>query len=460
MGNFIENLKDRFEEFKNNPENKKKFIAAATVVGALALILVVCLASGLKSISLKQGGASAGDLIEGNSPNVERNAAGGIILDIDWDNVIGYDLDGNPVYGTNGMVSAVGGYDMLGAPILADDMKVIGNAEDGLPIYDYSAIEQARLRGLNDITNTNIDWNTVVGYDKDGNPIFGTFGADPNILGYDAAGNPIYKGSVTVTGRTDSGMPIYDYSTRETVKAAGKSAQDRIRNGKNGADGKDGVDASATDGNAGINGSNGANGTSGTNGTNRTVTQIINNTSGKDGTNGTSKNGTNGTNGINANGTNGTNGTNADVSRVQAEVDALKEQVNNGSLNGKDGRDGKDGEKGERGSEGQRGATGAQGSAGQTGSQGATGATGAQGAAGKDGVTYYTYIRYASEDPSVYSNAKMSADPSSDTKYMGIATSASTSAPAKASDYTWSQYKDLSVTATTDADGVTTLVIH
>ena len=97
MGNLMERIRDRFDELKNNPNNKKYFF---TVVGTLtmaAVITVVVLASGLKNISLKEGGASAGDLIDGSSANVERNSAGGIILDIDWDNIIGYDRDGNPV---------------------------------------------------------------------------------------------------------------------------------------------------------------------------------------------------------------------------------------------------------------------------------------------------------------------------------------------------------------------------
>jgi len=101
----------------------------------------------------------------------------------------------------------------------------------------------------------------VVERDADGNPIFGTFGADTNILGYDLLGNPIYKGSVTINGRTDSGLPIYNYSTINTAKSNGISQQNALKNGKDGLNGTDGSNGNGADGTNGADGAAGANGT-------------------------------------------------------------------------------------------------------------------------------------------------------------------------------------------------------
>lgn len=65
------------------------------------------------------------------------------------------------------------------------------------------------------------------------------------------------------------------------------------------------------------------------------------------------------------------------------------------------------------------------------------GQQGIQGAAGKDGTSYYFYVRY-----SVNSNGNpMTVSPSSNSKYMGVASTTSSTAPTSYSAYTWSLIK-------------------
>lgn len=65
------------------------------------------------------------------------------------------------------------------------------------------------------------------------------------------------------------------------------------------------------------------------------------------------------------------------------------------------------------------------------------GQQGIQGAAGKDGTSYYFYVRY-----SVNSNGNpMTVAPSSNSKYMGVASTTSSTAPTSYSAYTWSLIK-------------------
>ena len=76
MSNFFEGIKDWFSELKNNPNKKKIFIIGGCSIGAVVLIVLFVLYGNLHSLSLSERGASAGDLIEGNSATVERNKAG------------------------------------------------------------------------------------------------------------------------------------------------------------------------------------------------------------------------------------------------------------------------------------------------------------------------------------------------------------------------------------------------
>ena len=75
-----------------------------------------------------------------------------------------------------------------------------------------------------------------------------------------------------------------------------------------------------------------------------------------------------------------------------------------------------------------------QGPAGPTGPQGEQGI---QGETGKDGTTYYFYVRY-----SINSNGNpMTATPTDASKYMGVASTSSSTAPTSYSAYTWSLIK-------------------
>ena len=103
-----------------------------------------------------------------------------------------------------------------------------------------------------------------------------------------------------------------------------------------------------------------------------------------------------------------------------------------------------------KGSDGQNGTNGTNGKsayqiwldAGNTGTEeeylaSLKGQQGIQGAAGKDGTSYYFYVRY-----SVNSNGNpMTVSPSSNSKYMGVASTTSSTAPTSYSAYTWSLIK-------------------
>ena len=64
MANVIERVKDKFSELKHNPNKKKYFIAGGCGIGVVALLALIVLSSRLHVLSLNEGGASAGDLIE------------------------------------------------------------------------------------------------------------------------------------------------------------------------------------------------------------------------------------------------------------------------------------------------------------------------------------------------------------------------------------------------------------
>lgn len=468
MVNFFEVVKDKFYELKNDPNLRKYFIAGGCCIGGVAVAVLVVISGNLRTLSLNEGGANAGDLIDGNSATVERNSAGGIIADIDWEKVIGYDRDGNPIYGTHGMVPAIGGYDMCGAPILAEDLVVTGYAEDGLPIYgNYSAIDQARIRGLNDPSNTDIDWNSIVGYDIDGNPIFGTFGADPNILGYDLLGNPIYKGSVTVSGHTDSGVPIYNYSTINVAKANGVAQKNALNSGKNG---DSNVSSDKVKQDASKRPADKTDNVKTETKRNGVLTQYVPSQKKEDTKEKTKENAnkSDDTKEVIKEDTKEVDKANEvqdkEISSLQQKIDDIKSQLmDKSSLKGDKGEKGEAGATGQAGVQGTAGAQGPQGMTGAIGPQGNAGVQGAKGetgATGKDGASSYTYIRYAAQDPAMYPSTELLIEPTAETKYMGVATSSSAAAPSRSSDYAWSQYKDLSITAVEDADGVTTLVIQ
>ena len=83
--------------------------------------------------------------------------------------------------------------------------------------------------------------------------------------------------------------------------------------------------------------------------------------------------------------------------------------------------------------------------AGNTGSEeeylaslkGERGIQGIQGATGKDGTSYYFYVRYSSNS----AGSPMTVTPQNDTKYMGVASTTSTTPPTSSSAYTWSLIK-------------------
>lgn len=62
---------------------------------------------------------------------------------------------------------------------------------------------------------------------------------------------------------------------------------------------------------------------------------------------------------------------------------------------------------------------------------------GADGASGQDGVSSYVHIRYSANS----SGADMTTTPQANSKYIGIASTNSSTAPSTASGYTWSEYR-------------------
>ena len=209
-------LKDWWSEVKNDPAKKKKFIAITAGLGAACAIAIGVVAVNLGDIS-RMAGSSASDLIAENGGGY--NDAGGLIADIDYNSVIGYDADGSPIYGTKGLVNGVGGYDCFGAPIATDKLVVTGTAADGRAIYGgYSAVKEARIRAISLNKTGDIDYNAIVGYDRNGNPIYGSVSGRDDIWGYDANGRPVPKDNVRQTGTTANGMPIYDYSAIDVAR--------------------------------------------------------------------------------------------------------------------------------------------------------------------------------------------------------------------------------------------------
>lgn len=86
---------------------------------------------------------------------------------------------------------------------------------------------------------------------------------------------------------------------------------------------------------------------------------------------------------------------------------------------------------------GSTGAKGEPGSQGEKGDTGANGKDGTNGVNGKDGTSYYVHIRYSINS----TGNPMTASPSSSSKYMGIASTTSSTAPTSYGSYKWSLIK-------------------
>ena len=104
---------------------------------------------------------------------------------------------------------------------------------------------------------------------------------------------------------------------------------------------------------------------------------------------------------------------------------------------GETGAQGETGAKGDKGDKGDTGEQGPQGIQGEQGEKGDTGPQGIQGPAGVDGTSSYFHIRYsvnASGNP-------MTVAPSDSSKYMGVVSTTSSTAPTSYAAYTWSLIK-------------------
>lgn len=100
--------------------------------------------------------------------------------------------------------------------------------------------------------------------------------------------------------------------------------------------------------------------------------------------------------------------------------------------------------------QGAKGQDGAPGADGKDGIDGANGKDGIDGTNGKDGTSSYFFVRYSANA----NGSGMTAEPTSNTKYMGVATNTVNSAPTSASSYKWSLIKGSDGTnGTPGADG-------
>lgn len=222
-------VKGKMADIRENKEARKYLTIAAISVVALVVMTIVVVISGISSIARSRSGIRASDIIEGTAISTERNAAGGLIVDINYNEVIGYDANKNPIYASNGLLPAVMGYDICGTPITTEGLVVTETAQDTLPVYgNVSSVDEARKRGLAEHGANNVNWNSIVGYGQDSNPIFAANITEPSLLGYDLLGTPVEKGTVVEVGKTQTGMPIYDYSMIMTAKMIGVNDQQRI----------------------------------------------------------------------------------------------------------------------------------------------------------------------------------------------------------------------------------------
>ncbi len=224
----FEQIKEQIGGLKDSAAGKVLIGGAIGFLVVFGIIFVAGMRNNLRAegeeIEAVREGVEAAELMAASSESAIRNLSGGVVSDIDWDTVEGYDREGNPVYATRRTVPTVGGYDMCGAPLSDTDLTVTGKTSgtNEAVFGTYSAVDKARERGLME-SDPDIDWNKTAGYDRDNNPVF--VSKSGKALGYDLLGNPLMAGSVTVGARTDSGLPIYEYSAIQTARADGKNAQ-------------------------------------------------------------------------------------------------------------------------------------------------------------------------------------------------------------------------------------------
>lgn len=222
-------LKGKVADIKGNREARRYFHVVVICVVAMIALGVFLVIGGISSIAKERSGVTAGEIVEGTALSTERNAAGGLIVDINYNQIVGYDANKNPIYASNGHLPAVMGYDMCGTPVNAEGLVVTEIAADSLPIYgNVSSIDAARKRGLAAHGESSANWNSIVGYGQDNNPIFAANIRDSAILGYDLLGMAVEKGAVIEVGRTQSGMPIYDFTVIMKAKMIGTQEQERI----------------------------------------------------------------------------------------------------------------------------------------------------------------------------------------------------------------------------------------
>lgn len=172
-----------------------------------------------------QGDGSAGSGMENSGPRAEDY--------VDPNAPVGYDADGNPVYNlpstadAGGDSSQVVGYDANGNPVTSDEVATDTN---GNPVADTNTAQPSTDTGVdsnvigydadgNPVTADTISDQPVIGYDADGNPVTADTTSDQTIIGYDADGNP-------VTGDTSSDQTIIGYDA-DGNPVAGDTASDQ-----------------------------------------------------------------------------------------------------------------------------------------------------------------------------------------------------------------------------------------
>lgn len=374
--------------------------------------------------------------------------------DADYEQILGYDLEDGTIYGSLSSRVDIAGYDENGCEVPLG-VQIIGYTDDNMAIYGYVV---------------DMDMSNVVGYDSNNNPIYGSKSGRTDIVGYDMYGNEVKNGTKIISN-TDDGLPIYDYSAEDAKNNVVSSKGLKSLDGLTVASDSDKSDidlASITDDELKefIRSLYGDNLTdeqiknivdelrksSNANGgmlSSESIEEIIRKIAGNSLTDEQIKNL------VNKISKGDTKTTTTTTPSDSTKTTTTNKSGNNTSgtgtattVAGKDGKDGKDGADGRDGID----------AVGTTGSQGTQGIAGLDGRAGVNGVngsSEYTYIRYSA----TADGSQMTAVPTSATKYMGVCVTTATSAPTDASSYTWSQYKDLSITYET-TDGVTTLIIN
>lgn len=136
MNSFFNNMQEKWEEIRNDPKRRKVLLIIIVVT---AIILCLVFLYFLLFPAVKRNVTDKGDTItEGYS------------ADINYDVIIGYDADGNPIFGSYGMDPSIIGYDIYGNPITIADIGILGYDADGNPIYDftsYHAVDKGVLGG-------------------------------------------------------------------------------------------------------------------------------------------------------------------------------------------------------------------------------------------------------------------------------------------------------------------------